>query len=168
MGPVMTPLKLMLDTNVWLDYFLARTPGHRAASELLELAEDSERIALYTSSLSIKDLAYLLERDMKAGAREAGVAVTERVSAAARETAWGCVRLVLEQSLIVPVGHPEVLQAFTLKSVHDDLEDDLLLGSAYRADVDCVVTYDAALARRSPVRCVSVHEALEIARRAVS
>ena len=164
----MTPVKLLLDTNVWLDYFLARTPGHHAASELLELAEGSERIALYTSSLSIKDLAYLLERDMKMGAREAGVTVTEQVSAAARETAWGCVRLVLEQSLIVPVGHPEVLQAFTLKSVHDDLEDDLLLGSAYRADVDYVVTYDATLARRSPVKCVSVYEALEIAQKATS
>lgn len=164
----MTPIKLLLDTNVWLDYFLARTPGHRAASELLELVEGSERVALYTSSLSIKDLAYLLERDMKAGAREAGVSVTEQVSSAARETAWGCVRLVLEQSLVVPVGHPEVLQAFTLKSVHDDLEDDLLLGSAYRADVDYVVTYDAKLARNAPVTCVSVREALEIVRRVTS
>ena len=164
----MTPIKLLLDTNVWLDYFLARTPGHRAASELLELVEGSERVALYTSSLSIKDLAYLLERDMKAGAREAGVSVTEQVSSAARETAWGCVRLVLEQSLVVPVGHPEVLQAFTLKSVHDDLEDDLLLGSAYRADVDYVVTYDTKLARRSPVACVTVREALEIAQEAIS
>ena len=162
------PVKLLLDTNVWLDYFLARTPGHQAASELLELAEGSERIALYTSSLSIKDLAYLLERDMKTGAREAGVSVTEQVSAAARETAWGCVRLVFEQSLIVPVGHPEVLQAFTLKSVHDDLEDDLLLGSAYRADVVDLVTYDTKLARRSPVTCVTVCEALEIARKATS
>lgn len=164
----MMPVKLLLDTNVWLDFFLARTPGHQAASELLELAEGSERIALYTSSLSIKDLAYLLERDMKAGAREAGVSVTGQVSAAARETAWGCVRLVLEQSLIVPVGHPEVLQAFTLKSVHDDLEDDLLLGSAYRAGVDYLVTYDTKLARRSPVTCVTVCEALEIARKATS
>lgn len=158
----MRPLKLLLDTNVWLDYFLARTPGHRAAAELLELVDSSERVVLYTSSLSIKDLAYLLERDMKVKVREAGAPMTERVSAAARETAWGCARLVLEQSLIVPVGHPEVLQAFTLRSAHDDLEDDLLLGSAYRADVDYIVTYDALLARRSPVPCVDVAGALEL------
>ena len=164
----MMPLKLLLDTNVWLDYFLARTPGHRAAAELVALAEGSEAIALYTSSLSVKDIAYLLERDMKSGAREAGLVVSGQVAAAARETAWGCVRMVLESSLIVPMGHPEVLQAFTLKSVHDDLEDDLLLGSAYRADVDYVVTYDAQLARRSPVPCVDVAGALELllARRA--
>ena len=75
--------------------------------------------------------------------------------------------MVLESSLIIPTGHPEVLQAFTLKSVHDDLEDDLLLGSAYRADVDYVVTYDEQLARRSPVPCVSVAEALELVRSTV-
>lgn len=163
----MTPLKLLLDTNVWLDYFLARTPGHRAASELVALARDSEAVALYTSALSVKDIAYLLERDMKSGAREAGLTVSDQVAAAARETAWGCVRMVLENSLIVPTGHPEVLQAFTLKSLHDDLEDDLLLGSAYRADVDYVVTYGEQLARRSPVSCVSVAEALGLARSTV-
>lgn len=164
----MTPLKLLLDTNVWLDYFLARTPGHRAAAELVALAEGSEAVALYTSALSVEDIAYLLERDMKSGAREAGLVVSEQVAAAARETAWGCVRMVLESSFIVPTGHPEILQAFTLKSVHDDLEDDLLLGSAYRADVDYVVTYDEQLMRRSPVPCVDVAGALELllARRA--
>lgn len=85
-----------------------------------------------------------------------------------RKTAWDCVRMVLESSFIVPAEHPEVLQAFTLKSVHDNLEDDLLLGSAYRADVDYVVTYDAQLARRSPVPCVDVAGAWELllARRA--
>lgn len=86
----------------------------------------------------------------------------------ARETAWDCVRMVLESSFIVPTEHPEVLQAFTLKTVHDSLEDDLLLGSAYRADVDYAVTYDAQLARRSPVPCVDVAGARELllARRA--
>ena len=83
----MTPLKLLLDTNVWLDYFLARTPGHRGAAELVALAEGSEKVALYTSALSVKDIAYLLERDMKSGAREAGLVVSEMVAAAARETA---------------------------------------------------------------------------------
>lgn len=159
----MSVTKLLLDTNVWLDYFLARTPGHAAATELVALAADAEDLALYTSSLSIKDVAYLLERDMKAGARESGVTVTEDVAAAAREVAWGCVRLILKSSLIVPVGHPEVLQAFTLKSVHDDLEDDLLIGLAYRAEVDYVVTYDAKLARRSPVPCLDVSGALNLA-----
>ena len=168
MGALVTPLRLLVDTNVWLDYFLARTPGHREAAELVGAAAGSEAVALYTSSLSTKDIAYLLERDMKAGARAAGVEVTEQVAAAAREAAWGCVRLVTERSLIVPVGHSEVLQAFALKAAHDDFEDDLLLGSAYRAEVDYVVTYDARLAQRSPVPCASVGEALEIVRRALA
>ena len=160
------PLKLLVDTNVWLDYFLARSRTHAEAAELIAAADGSERIELLTSSLSLKDLAYVLAQDMKVGARAAGAEVTPEVAAAARETAWACARFVLDASLVVPVGRDEVLRAFALRPVHDDLEDDLLLGAACRAGADYVVTHDRELARRSPVPCVDVVRAAELAREA--
>lgn len=158
----MTPLKLLVDTNVWMDYFLVRQEPHREAAELVRLAFGSEDVVLYVASLSLKDLSYLLESVFRRDARAATGEVSPQAAAAARETAWGCVRAVVDKALIVPVGHAEVLQAFTLRSVHDDFEDDLLLGCAYRADVDYVVTGDVALARRSPVPCIGAARAVEL------
>ncbi len=160
----MTPLKLLVDTNVWMDYFLVRQEPHREAVELVRLAVGSEDVVLYAASLSLKDLAYLLENMFRRDVRESAGDVSPQAAAAARETAWGCVRVVVDKALVGPVGHAEVLQALTLRPAHDDFEDDLLLGAAYRADVDYVVTGDAALARRSPVPCVNASRAVELIR----
>lgn len=160
----MTLLKLLVDTNVWMDYFLVRQEPHREAVELVRLAFGSEDVVLYAASLSLKDLAHLLENMFRRDVRESAGDVSPQAAAAARETTWRCVRAVVDKALVVPVGHAEVLQAFTLRPAHDDFEDDLLLGAAYRADVDYVVTGDAALARRSPVPCVNASRAVELIR----
>lgn len=160
----MTPLKLLVDTNVWMDYFLVRQEPHREAVELVRLAFGSEDVVLYAASLSLKDLAHLFENMFRRDVRESAGDVSPQAAAAARETTWRCVRAVVDKALVVPVGHAEVLQAFTLRPAHDDFEDDLLLGAAYRADVDYVVTGDAALARRSPVPCVNASRAVELIR----
>lgn len=158
------PLKLLLDTNIWLDYFLARSSHHRQVSELITKTSENEHVALYVASLSLKDISYLLASDMKAGARQAGRAITPEVATAARQTAWACTRHVIDHSLVVPVGYDEVLQAFTLRGVHDDFEDDLVLGAAMRAQVDYVVTHDAALAKHAPVPCLDAKEVLGLIR----
>ncbi len=154
--------KFLIDTNVWMDYFLARTPGHQAVSKFLRLSIDSDSVAVYVASLSLKDLSYLLANDMKSNARKMGRAITPDVVAVAREMAWTCVRKVIDFAIVAPVGQPELLQAFTYKGVHDDYEDDILLGVAYRIGADYIVTYDKELAERSPIRCLCPREALEL------
>ena len=118
---------LLLDTSVWMDYFLARQRSHKDVAEIVALAQDSETVALCVSSHSLKDIAYLMASAMTAESRREGIDVTSEVGAAARETAWGCVRCIVDSALVVPVGRGEVLQAFTFKALHPDFEDDLLL-----------------------------------------
>lgn len=84
----MTPLKLLVDTTVWMDYFLVRQESHREAAELVRLAFGSEDVALYVASLSLKDLSHLLESVFRRDARAATGEVSDRAAAAARETAW--------------------------------------------------------------------------------
>ena len=157
-----SPLKLLLDTNVWLDYFLARSALHRQVTELVTKTWQSEDVALCAASLSLKDVAFLLERDLKNQARASGEDITPSVTAAAKEAAWGCVRSICDLALIVPVGHAEVMQAFTYKGVHHDFEDDLILSAAARAETDLIVTHDQELARHSPLPCSGVDGALEV------
>lgn len=157
------PLRLLVDTNVWIDYFLARDDRCAAATRLISLADASEAVALYVASHTIKDIAYILAATMKEQARRCDGRLTEEVAAAAREVAWGCVRTMLDHVIVVPVGQPEILQAFTYRSVHDDLEDDIILGAAHRAGVDYIVTHDKPLARHSPIPCLDVGQALALA-----
>lgn len=156
------PIKILVDTNVWLDYFLARGAHHDAVSMFVARACEREDIALCIPSLSLKDLAYQLASFMKLDARRAGKDVTPDIAAAAREVSWGCVRNVLEKALVAPVGRAEVLSAFTYKRIHDDFEDDLVLASLDAAGCQLLMTHDTALKRHMGDLCLTAEEGLEL------
>lgn len=157
-----SPIKIMVDTNILLDYFLARGDHHRAVSTFVARAFEREDIVLYVSPLSLKDLAYQIANLMKLDARRAGREITPDIAAAARETAWGCVRNVLEKALVAPTGAAEVLGAFTYKRMHDDFEDDLVLAALDAADVHLLMTHDAKLARHIGESCITAEEGLQL------
>lgn len=154
-------LKLLIDTNVWLDYFLARTNATEPIVELLTRAAEAEDIALFSSSLSVKDVYYILGRTMKADARREG-ALTPEAIVSADETAWACVRLIRQKSIIASVGVDEVFDSFVFKYHHNDFEDDLMLGVANRIDADYVVTEDKNLIRHTNGVCIDVEQALRL------
>ena len=133
-------LKLLIDTNVWLDYFLARTNATRPIVELLSRAAEAEDIVLFSSSLSVKDVYYILGRTMKADAR----------------------RLIRQKSIIASVGADEVFDSFVFKYHHNDFEDDLMLGVANRIDADYVVTEDKNLIKHTNGVCINVQQALKL------
>lgn len=156
------PIKILVDTNIWLDYFLARGAHHDSVSTFIAKACEREDIALYIPSLSLKDLAFQLASLMKLDARRAGKDVTPDIAAAAREVSWGCVCNVLEKALVAPVGRTEVLGAFTYKRIHDDFEDDLVLASLDTADCQLLMTHDAALKQHMGGLCLTAEEGIEL------
>lgn len=156
------PIKLLVDTNVWLDYFLSRSTRHTSVNAFIAGAIGREDIVLYAASLSLKDLAYQLANLMKKDARDAEEPITPEVAAAAREVSWACVRDVLGKALVAPVGNAEILGAFTLRHLHDDLEDDLMLATAESIDADALVTHDAALLKHAEDLCITTEEGLEL------
>lgn len=169
MGPFMMTdpkrnnvLRLLLDTNIWLDYFLARSTHHAVVDTLIASAANREDIALYVTSLSLKDIAYQLAAQMQADVRRSGKRVDENSASAAREVAWGCVRNVLEKAIVLPIGYDEVLRAFTFKPLHDDLEDDLVLGAMEASGVAVLVTHDQKLAKHAEGICFTAEEALAL------
>ena len=77
------PLKLLVDTNVWIDYFLERRPeAHEAAMGFVAEATAADAV-LYTSSATMPDLFFLLCQETKRYLREHGKPVDERFAAAA-------------------------------------------------------------------------------------
>ena len=156
------PIKILVDTNIWLDYFLARSAHHTAVSRFIARALECENIVLYIPSLSLKDLAHQLASLMKLDARRAGKDVTPDIAAAAREVSWGCVRNVLEKALVAPISRTEVLGAFTYKRIHDDFEDDLVLAALDAVDANFLMTHDEALRRHTDDFCITAEEGLEL------
>ena len=156
------PIKILVDTNIWLDYFLARGKHHKAVSMFMAKVFEREDIALYVASLSLKDLAYQMSNLMKLDTKKAGKEITPDIAAAARETAWGCVRNVLEKALVAPTGAAEVLGAFTYKRMHDDFEDDLVLAALDAADGHLLMTHDTKLARHIGESCITAEEGLQL------
>lgn len=154
-------LKLLIDTNVWLDYFLGRTNATEPIVELFSRAAEAEDIVLFSSSLSVKDVYYILGRTMKADARRVG-ALTPEAIAAADETAWMCVRLIRQKSIIASVGADEVFDSFVFRHHHNDFEDDLMLGVANRIDADYVVTEDRNLIKHTNGVCIDARQALRL------
>lgn len=155
------PLKLLIDTNVWLDYFLGRTSATELTVELFSQAAESENIVLFSSSLSVKDIYCILGRTMKADARRGG-ALTHEAIAGADETAWACIRLIRQKSIIASVGADEVFDSFVFKHYHNDFEDNLILGVANRIDADYVVTGDKDLIKHTNGVCIDVCQALRL------
>lgn len=151
----------LLDTNVLVDHYIGRGPRHDEVGRFI-VAATARDIPLYIASLSLKDLFFIVEQDMKQTLRAAKGSLDPDGAAAARETAWSCVLNALGFALVVPVGYNEVLQAVTNRPQHDDFEDDLVVAAAQRANIDYLVTSDRALARHAPTACLDPKEALEL------
>ncbi len=155
-------LKLLIDTNVWMDYFSGRSDRTANVVHLIEIADASELIALFASSLSVKDVSYLVSAAIKKECRRKNGSLSDSAIAAADETAWACVRQMRELALIAPVGADEVLDSFVFRHHHNDFEDDLMLGVANRIDVDYVVTEDKNLIKHTNGVCINVDQALRL------
>lgn len=155
------PLKLMVDTNVWLDYYLDRGPRHDAAGKVI-VAAAGERAALYVTDGILKDFFFLFQQTLQEMHRSDGLAIDANLAASIEETTWACLRNIMHLALVVPLGAGEVWEAFALRSRHGDFEDNLVIAAAKRADADYIVTADKKLRQRSPVPCLDIGEAASL------
>lgn len=87
MTEVIGGASLLLDTNVWLDYFIASRSGHRDAFRLIDAALQKE-IELLFAVTSSKDIFYTVGRATKHWYRESHDGkLSESAALAAQEMA---------------------------------------------------------------------------------
>lgn len=141
--------KLLLDTNVWLDYYLGDRPQSDAAKNLILYADEGGMTLAYAGT-SIKDVFYLIQRDFKEQFRRKQDKVTDAQSLACKSFAWDCVRNMAQIAVAVPVGEPQVWLASHYEDLHGDFEDDLVLAALETSKADFFVTGDEVLRRKAP------------------
>ena len=154
---------LLLDTNLWLDYYLAMRPGHELACRLIERACNRNVELLYTVGGS-KDLYYLVALYFKRAARAADATGAGELSPtqaqAATQTAWACVYHLDEIATAVGCDQSDVWMARKQRTIHHDYEDDLVIAAALRAAGTCLVTNDMQLIAHAPVAALTPADAL--------
>ena len=155
-------ITLLLDTNVWLDYYLGWRRGHAVAAELITRACETDADLLYAAVTS-KDVYYLIAAELKRQARAANAgALDESAARAAGEAAWACVEHLDEIATVVGCDLSDLWLARKQRILHADYEDDLVIAAALRANPTCLVTSDEALLRHAPVAALCVEDAAKL------
>lgn len=154
---------LLLDTNIWLDYFLGVRKGSRQAAQLVNEALKKNAALLYAVTTA-KDLYYIICSDFKRAAHKRDGVLTESAALAAREVAWSCLNTLTEIATAVGCDNSDVQIARKQRAVHQDFEDNLIIAAAMRGGASMLVTNDDALLKHVPVSllsCGSCSEAIE-------
>ncbi len=132
-APTRRVLRVLLDTNIVLDWLLDRAPWADEAAPLWQ-ARDIGHVIAYLPASALTDIFYIARRQVGAAAALAGV---DRC-------------LALE---IVPVEKTTVLRARTL--LGSDFEDNVGMACAEAARLDFIITRDPNDFRHSPVTAIA-------------
>lgn len=150
---------LLIDTNVWLDYYLPDRAGSDKATSLMSFALARDCPLLYPTAI-VKDVFYLTANTFKWDARAQKGALSADDAATATEIAWGCVSNMRENATAVGADESDVWLACKLRGIHDDLEDNLVIAAAQRAKATYLVTNDETLIKHAPVATLTPDDAL--------
>lgn len=142
-------LKILVDTNVWIDYFLADRPGHDDATSFINAAWAESTQLLYPIG-ALQDVFAILIMELKRGARKVQE-VDESCMHALRRIAWGCIDALREVATAVGADESDAWFACKYRKLNWDLEDNMVLAAAKRAEADYLVTSDRGLISKSNI-----------------
>lgn len=151
--------QILLDTKVWIDYYLGARPGHELARALVGRALGHDATLLY-ATLSSKDVFYVIASVIKRDCRAKHGTLSDAQATAATATAWACLDNMSDIATAVGCDQSDVWLARNTRRLHADYEDDLILAAARRAGADLLVTSDEQLLRHAPVAALDVPDAL--------
>lgn len=112
-------MKVLLDTNILLDYLLGRSDFVEPATQLL-LIGNAKLISLLVTDLTIANIAYVTRSDIP------------------KEDFYRVMRKLSMCYEIIPIGREAVNMA--LEAQWNDFEDALQYYAALNAEADCIVT----------------------------
>ena len=141
---LLEPRRVLLDTNILLDYLDARRAEHTLVRELVHAALGAG-MALAAAASSYKDMYYILRRSLKdeVGARR-------------------LIRGLIECVPITAIDLRATDLAPAIAGDEPDFEDGLVRQVAERERLVAIVTRDAAAFVGSPVPSFDPHEFLEL------
>lgn len=154
-------LRVLIDTNVWLDKFLPGRSGGELASRLLARCAADDIAAMYPSRAA-QDVFFQVKVHLKQGLRAEGLALSEEWAHAINEQAWDAVYAMRELATVAGLNEGDLWLACKYHDLHPDLEDDLVLAAANRVQADYLVTSDRQLIAKSTVAALTSQDMLAV------
>lgn len=147
---------LLLDTNIWIDYFLNNGDSVPAIDRLLELG-DSNRLTLCYAPTTAKDVFFILPRRLRL------MDAQGRSAQSYLPAAWACLDYMSEHATCATLSLGECQLARMMRRRFDDFEDNLIVAAANTANADYIVTNDRGMLERMPEACITPGRAVELA-----
>ena len=154
-----TPTSVLLDINVWLDNYLPDRPSSNEARVLLTWLRERGVSILYPITAP-GTVFYVVQHSMKRAALADGVALSQANVIAIRELAWACVENMAELGVPVGADVSDFWRARKYRSIHADLEDNLVLAAADRSQAGYLITSDESLLKKSGIPALTAHDFL--------
>lgn len=148
---------ILLDTNVWLDYYLAHRVRHDAARALIQRAIETGTVLLCVAG-SLKDVYYVVASEFKCIVRQEDGGLSESAALAAEETAWACVCNLQELATPVALDVSDLWVAGKQRALHRDFEDNVVVAAVLRSKARYLVTNDETLLRHCAVAALDVRD----------
>lgn len=149
---------VVVDANVWLDYFFGSRPGNGAAVNLFSQAARLD-LSLVIPPHCMTTVFFIFQQELKAKNRQDGKLSPESAAVSARMAAWAALDFILELAAVGPSDHADALIASRHRSLHNDYEDNLVIACAMRTDARLLVTNDEQLVKHSPVPTMTAEDA---------
>lgn len=156
-------LRILLDTNVWLDRYVPHRPGADVANALLSRCVEDDVIALYPLR-SIGDVFWQVTKNNELWVKESKGQISEAYAHAINAMAWDCVTNMQEIAMAVGAEYTDVWRATKYREIHSDFEDNMVLAAAERAKVDYLVTSDRQLIEKATVCALTPEDMLTVLR----
>lgn len=138
-------LKVLVDTNIWIDYYTGRDGASGHSSMLIKELLCSKHQVL-VSALTTKDVFYLLQVYLKlAHRKQYNSNPSTKQALAIREVAWKSLQHMVEAVEVLAVDTAECNRALVLREIHGDYEDNLQVACAESNGVDYLVTNNKSL-----------------------
>ena len=144
----------LVDTNVWIYYFIASEPHYEAILSFFEAVDERGGTLLYAPT-TLKDVFFLIPRILR---REA-LAADQLEETSFAPVAWACARTMTEIAVAAPLSLPECDLAWMLRTKHADLEDNLVIAAAETCNADYVVSYDHDMLEHFSPACITPEQA---------
>lgn len=151
---------LLVDTNIWLDYFIPERANHKLVLQFIQKAIEADAELLY-AAISAKDIYYQFAKDRKMKARlENNGTLSPEDSHTINVIAEAVIKNLSQIATGVACDSSDIWLAQKYCTQHSDFEDNFIVTAAQRAKADYLVTNDEKLLRHCPVASADVIDAI--------
>ena len=141
---------IVVDKNIWLDFYLRERPQHEDAVHFIRTAERFEA-NLGTPADAVNEVFYIVGKCLKQKIRENGGVVDESTARSINDFAWQCVEHMTDLAVSIPMDDRTAWLTRHYREITSDYEDGSVLAACELCKARYLVTHDKKLAAQANI-----------------